>query len=50
MYHAINEPGHGKNVVNHINTTEKIDMKEQMELIGKLTSKDTSNIGIIPSE
>ena len=50
MYHAINAHGNGNNVVNAINTTKNNDLKEQMELIGKLTSKDTSHIGIITSE
>ena len=35
MYHAMNAPGHGNNVVDDINTTEKYYWKEQMELIGK---------------
>ena len=45
----INTPGHGKNVVDEINTTEKHFLKEKMELIGKVASNDTSNIGLHPS-
>ena len=46
---AINAPGHIKNVVDVINTTEKHYLKEQMKLIGKLASNKKSNIGILPS-
>ena len=35
MYHAVNEPGHGNNLVYGINTTDKYYSKEQMELIGR---------------
>ena len=49
MDFAINPPGHGNNVVDGLNATEKLYLKEQMELIGKWSSKDTSNIGMIPS-
>ena len=38
MYHAINEPGNGINVVDVLNAAEKPYFKEQMELIGKLSS------------
>ena len=31
----INVPGHGNNVVDGINVTNKIYLKEQVELIGK---------------
>ena len=47
--HAINAPGHGNNVVDGLNATEKRYLKGEMELIGKLASKDTTNIGILPS-
>ena len=33
---TINLPGHGNNVVDVINATDKYYLKEQMELIGKL--------------
>ena len=46
---AINAPGHGNNVVDGINATEKRYLKEQMELIDKLGSNDTTIIGILPS-
>ena len=46
---AINAPGHGNNFVDGLNVTGKRYLKEQMELIGKLASNDTSKIGILPS-
>ena len=46
---AINAPDHGNNVVDGLNSMEKVYFKEQMELIGKLGSKDISRIGILPS-
>ena len=46
---AIKKPGNGKNVVDGLNATDKTYLKEQMELIGKLASKDTSNIGMLPN-
>ena len=49
MDRAINVPDHGNNVVNGINATDKNYLKEKMELLGKLASNDTSNIGIITS-
>ena len=49
MNHVNNAPGHGKNVVDVINATEKYYLKEQMELLGKLSSYNTSKIGILPS-
>ena len=49
MYHAVNARGHEKNVVDGLNATEKRYLKEQMELIGKLGSEDTKNIGMLPS-
>ena len=47
--HAINSPGNGNNVVDGLNATEKRYLKVKMELIGKLRSKYTSNIGMLPS-
>ena len=49
MYHSINSPVRGKNLVDGLNATVKRYLKEQMELIGKLASNDTSNIGILTS-
>ena len=49
IYRAINAPGHGKNVVDGINATEKRYLKEKMEPLGKLGSKHTTNIGMLPS-
>ena len=48
MVPAINAPGHGKNVFNGLNTTDKSYLKEQMELIVNLEGIDRSNIGILP--
>ena len=44
MDRAINATGHGSNVVDGLNKTGKNDLKEQMELIGKLA---TNNISIL---
>ena len=41
MDHAINAPGHGNIVIDGLNAT--------VEIIGKLASNDTSNIGFLPS-
>ena len=49
MDHEIYEPGHGNNVVDGINAMEIFYLKEQMELIGKLASKDTPKIVMLPS-
>ena len=49
VYHTINGPDHTENVVNTINVTIKPNLKGKMELIGKLTSKVISKIGILPS-
>ena len=46
---AIKSPGHGNNFVDGLNATDKHYLNEQMEIIGKLASNNTSNIGIIPS-
>ena len=45
----INEPVHGKNVVDGLNETDKFYFKDQMEPIVRLASNDTSKIGILPS-
>ena len=44
MDRKINALGHENNVVYEFNATENIYLKEQIELIGKLSSNDTSNI------
>ena len=41
MDHAINAPGHLKNVFDVLNATDKRYLKEQMEINGKLSSNDT---------
>ena len=46
---AINSPGHGNNIVDGLNATDKRYLKYQMESIGKLASNDTSKIGILPN-
>ena len=48
MYHAINAPNCGMNVVDGINSTGKRYFKEQMKLIGKLAINNTSNIVMLP--
>ena len=50
MDHAINEPGHGNNVADGLNGTKNYYLKEKMELLGKLSSNDTSNIAILSIE
>ena len=45
----INEPVHGKSVVDGLNETDKCYFKDQMEPIVRLASNDTSKIGILPS-
>ena len=45
----INATGHGNNVVDRLNVTDTRYWKGEMELIGKLETNDTSNIGITPS-
>ena len=47
MDRAINAPGHRNNIVDEINAMVKRYLKGKMELIGKLVSKATTNIGII---
>ena len=49
MYHAINKPGNRNNVVDGLNTTNKHCLKGEMELIGKLGSTNTTNIGMLTS-
>ena len=46
---AINPPSCGKNFAHGINTTDKHYLKEQVKFFGKLTSKYTSKIGMLPS-
>ena len=50
MYHEINSSGHGNDIVDVLNATDKCYLKEQMELLGKLASNDTSNIVILTIE
>ena len=49
MDRAINAPGHGNNVVDGLNATNTGYLKGKMELIVKLVSKNTTDIGILPS-
>ena len=44
---AINSPGHVNIVLGRLNETDKRILKEQMELLGKLASNDTSDIQIL---
>ena len=41
MDHAINAPGHGKNVFDKLNGKDKRYLKQKMELIRKLAINDT---------
>ena len=36
-------------IVDGLNATDKIVLREQMEIIGKFASNDISNIGVLPS-
>ena len=45
----INVPSQVQNVFDGINATVKRYLKKQMEHIGKISSKNTSNIGVLPS-
>ena len=45
MDFAINAP----DIVDGLNATEKIVLREQMEIIGKFASNDIPNIGVLPS-
>ena len=49
IYCAINAPGHGNNVVDGLNATGKRYLNGELEIIGKLGSNDTTNIGMLPS-
>ena len=49
MDREIHAPGHGKDIVDGLNTTEKCYLKGKMELIGKLESNNTSNVRMLPS-
>ena len=46
---AINARSHGNNIVDGLNAPDKRYLKEQIELLGRLASNDTSKIGILPS-
>ena len=46
---AINAQGHGSNVVDVLNATEKLYFKGDLELIDKLGSNKTKKIGILPT-
>ena len=50
MNPAINEPGHGKSIVDVLNAADKPYLEGGRELIGKLVSKDTTNISMLPSD
>ena len=50
MDHAIHAPDPVKNIVDSLNGTDKRYLKEQMELIRKLASKNTSKVRIITIE
>ena len=49
MDRAMDAPGHGNNVADGFNATDKHYLKGEMELIGKLSSNNTTNIGMLPS-
>ena len=48
-YRKINAPGHGENVVDRTNATEKRSFKGEMELIGKLGINDAKQFVMLPS-
>ena len=48
-HRAINAPGHGENVVDELNATDKTYLKGEMELMVKLVSNYTKNIGMLTS-
>ena len=50
MDRKINSPGHMKYVVDGINAMDKCYLEEEIELINKLGSKNTTNIGILTSD
>ena len=41
MDRKINTPGHGNSFVDGLNATDKLYLRGEMELIGRLESKDT---------
>ena len=45
---SINAPGHENNIVDGFNATDKHYLKGEMELMGKLASKDTQILGCFP--
>ena len=49
MDRVINALGHGNNVVDGLNATDKHYLKKQLNLIDKLESNNTTKIGMIPS-
>ena len=49
MDRAINVPCHGKNVFDGLNATDRRYFKGEIELIFKLASIDTTDIGVISS-
>ena len=49
MDSSINARGNGNNDVRGLNETDKRFLKGKMELIGKLSSNDTSKIGMLHS-
>ena len=49
MDSAVHAPGHGNNVVDGLNETEKRSLKKIMEFIGKLESNNTKKNGILLS-
>ena len=49
MDRAINAFVHRKNVFSGINDTGKHDLRAQMKLLGKLSTNNTSNIGMLLS-
>ena len=49
MNREINSPVHGKNVIDGLNATGKRYLKGEMELMGKLSINDTTNIEMLPS-
>ena len=47
MDNGMNEPGHGNNVDDVIDSTYKRYLKGKMELLSNLKTNNTSNIGMI---
>ena len=50
MDHTINAPCYGNNVLYGLNATDKHYLKGEMELIGKLSGINTTNIGMLTSD